>query len=464
MSNSLSIVILLLLTIRVWSQETRNAASGFRVEHVWLISADGLSPDGFLSGDSNMHTDYHRPWVPLLRELVQNGVFAAHLIPVLPADSYPSELSIATGCNPGTHGVVTNKAWDPLEINLRGWRWYAEDIRVPTLWDLARSRGLTTALVGWPGTVGAHADLLVPDFWRANTSEDAKLLRAMSTDTFIREASTEYPDLTDELFSPESRDEAVTDLALYAIQTKQPNLLMLHLIHPVFAQHVYGPLSDEADSAFEDTDRQIGRLIQETQKAGIWNNTVIVVVSSFSFRNVSHKLYPGTLLAQSGLVTLDENKRIRDWKAVLISNDGTAYVYIRDSGDLATMQRVWRVFDTLVSRPDSGIKRIISQPEISKLGGDPQAFLAIEAADGFTIEDGYDSLYEKPADEHGTHGFLPNDVTAQGTALIYGPQINRALIDNARLIDIAPTIAQWLNLDLQKADGVALKILPRRLH
>jgi hypothetical protein len=29
--------------------------------------------------------------------------------------------------------------------------WYAEDVRVPTLWDGAFDAGLTTALVTWPG-------------------------------------------------------------------------------------------------------------------------------------------------------------------------------------------------------------------------------------------------------------------------------------------------------------------------
>jgi predicted AlkP superfamily pyrophosphatase or phosphodiesterase len=464
--NPVLVMILLLFAVPSRPQNTQSLPAVSGIRHVWVISVDGLglSPDGFLSGDAYMHTDYRGPWVPTLRQMVQKGVFAEHLLPVLPADSYPSEVSIATGFNPGSHGIVTNKAWDPFERNMKGWRWYSEDIRVPTLWELAKDRGLVTALISWPCTVGARADVLVPDFWRAHTKEDEKLLRSMSTPNFFDHVMGEYPELTNQLLDPNLHDEAITNLALDAIKTKRPELLMLHLIHPVFAQHVYGPSSEDAEYAFEDTDRQIERLIEAAKDAGIWDDTVIVLVSGFSFRGVSHSLYPGVLLAQAGLVTLDQNKKVRDWRAIVISNDGTAYIYVKDPKDKATMERVRQLFVSLAAQPESGIRRVLSQADIAKFGGDSQAYLAVEAAEDFTIEDGYDGLYKRPTDENGTHGFLPDAMETGGTALIYGPQIKPGFIENARLVDIAPTVAQWLSLTLGATDGSPLPISLRPLQ
>src|SRR5215470_15614341 len=88
---------------------------------------------------------------------------------VLPSVTYPAHTTIATGVFPARHGIVTNYAWDPVDKNLTGWWWYAEDIRAPTLWDAARAAGRKVALIDWPVTVGAKVDVLVPEYWRAGT-------------------------------------------------------------------------------------------------------------------------------------------------------------------------------------------------------------------------------------------------------------------------------------------------------
>jgi hypothetical protein len=71
---------------------------------------------------------------------------------------------------------VTNRSFDPLEKNREGWRWYAEDVKVPLIWDLTSKAGYTSAVINWPATVGAHATYLVPEFWRARTADYSKLL------------------------------------------------------------------------------------------------------------------------------------------------------------------------------------------------------------------------------------------------------------------------------------------------
>jgi len=45
---------------------------------------------------------------------------------------------------------LSNLVTDPLAKNLDGWYWYAEDIRVPTLWDAAAQAGMKVGSVSWP--------------------------------------------------------------------------------------------------------------------------------------------------------------------------------------------------------------------------------------------------------------------------------------------------------------------------
>src|SRR4030095_13098093 len=107
-----------------------------------LISIDGLRPrDVFDTG------------LPHLGRLLAEGTRAT-VKSIAPALTYPAHTTLVTGVSPERHGILQNKPFDPLGRTADGWYWYAEDIRVPTLWDAAARAGLATASVDWPVTVG----------------------------------------------------------------------------------------------------------------------------------------------------------------------------------------------------------------------------------------------------------------------------------------------------------------------
>ncbi|HKD63361.1 MAG TPA: ectonucleotide pyrophosphatase/phosphodiesterase, partial [Candidatus Acidoferrales bacterium] len=361
-----------------------------------------------------------------------------------------------TGVNPGTHGIVANPAWDPFGQNYNGYRWYEEDIRVPTLWQLARQRGLRTALIHWPVTVGAQADIIVPEVWRANIPEDLKLLRALSTRGILEEVAKEYPDFNAGILPPVPSDSAFTNIACYAIKKIQPNLLLLHLAMVDHEEHLHGPFSPEANAATETADAQVARVIAEAKKAGTWDSTVLVVLSDHGFVPISVTLRPGTLLADHGLITLNEKGRITAWKACLITDGGSAYIYVNDPNDDATRRALIDIFKPLAGAPGSGIRRIANHDEIADMGGDPAAFLALEAADNTVISADYTGELSTPAPIGGTHGYFPDRPEMRSSLLFYGPSIGAGKLANARMIDIAPTIASLLGLAIPHPQGSPL--------
>jgi len=82
----------------------------------------------------------------------------------------------------------------------------------------------------------------------------------------------------------------------------------------------------------------------------------------------------------------------------------------------------------------------------------------MEAADGFTISGEYTGKLIGPSARGGTHGYFPDRPEMRSSLLIYGPGIGAGKIENAHLIDLAPTVAHWLNLDLPNAQGSPLAI------
>jgi predicted AlkP superfamily pyrophosphatase or phosphodiesterase len=439
------------------SAQTPTKASARPIRHLILISVDGLMPNTYLEPDA------HGLKVPTLRGIVEHGAYSPGVRTVFPAMTYPAHATMVTGVNPGTHGITSNLAWDPLGKNGRGLRWYAQDIRVPTLWQLARARGLRTALVSWPVAVGAVATAQVPEYWAASTSEDIKLMRVLATPRgILDEVARRFPNFPVLYTTRGTPDEALTDVAVSLIETRRPHLVLLHIYQVDHWQHEKGLSSPEANAAIENADHQIARVIEAGQRAGVWKETALVVVSDHGFAPISQRVRPGVLLRENGLITLDESGGVGEWKAVVVAEGGSAFLYVKDKNDEKTRDLLLKTFLPLAGQPKSGIGRVFTHEQIAELGGDPEAFLALEGAPGFGMAPEYTGDYIFPSTQLATHGYAPDRVDMQSSLLVYGPPIGTGEIDHARLIDLAPTLAAWLGLHLPKAQGVRLDIpLPK---
>ena len=149
------------------------ASHGKVVDHVVVISIDGLSPRYYTKEGTEK-------LFPTLEHFTQRGSYANGVIGVLPTLTFPSHTTLVTGATPALHGISSNLLFDPLKRNQGGWNWFAEDIKADTLWKAAARKGLKTGSVFWPVTVGARIDYLIPAFWRIGDSLDSvRLLRAV---------------------------------------------------------------------------------------------------------------------------------------------------------------------------------------------------------------------------------------------------------------------------------------------
>jgi predicted AlkP superfamily pyrophosphatase or phosphodiesterase len=223
---------------------------------VVLISIDGLHPDYVT------HADRHGLAIPHLRSFVDEGAYADGVVGVLPTVTFPSHTTLVTGVSPAEHGIASNTPFDPLNGNRDGWFWYADDVRVPTLWTRAKERGLRTASVNWSVTVGDRAiDYLIPEMWRAVNDEDVKLLRALSRPEGLVERLEEklgtfvngYEDTVE-------ADRVRTDFALAILREQRPDLMAVHLIALDGFEHRDGPYVPSVFATLEALDRMIGEL------------------------------------------------------------------------------------------------------------------------------------------------------------------------------------------------------------
>jgi predicted AlkP superfamily pyrophosphatase or phosphodiesterase len=393
--------------------------------------------------------------VPTLRDLVARGASSDGVESVFPTVTYPAHTTIASGVRPLRHGIHANRAFDPLDKNQDAWRWYAEDVKVPRLWDVARSAGYRTAVLDWPVTVGTLATFHVPEFWRAKVPEDVKLIRALSTPGLLESVSAAYPTFAAGFRPQDVADEAGMDLAEHLVTSVRPHLLFLHIWQVDAAQHRFGLWSAEALSAIENADRQLGRLVAAVRRANLEQETLLVVVSDHGFADVSRCVNPNALLARAGLLTLDERGRVTAWRAAALANGGTAYVYVNDPTDAEARTVAERLFTAEIARPGSGIARLLPPAEIEALGGDPTAAFVLEAELGTYLDRGTSDCVVS-ADYKATHGYDPRRPEMRASLLLVGPGVPTQRLEGARLIDVAPTGAAFLGLELTSAEGRAL--------
>lgn len=430
------------------------ATSNGADRHVIMVSIDGLMPEVYLRPDELGLA------VPTLRALKTAGAHSPGMRGVFPTVTYPTHTTLVTGVDPGTHGIVANLPLDPLQANADGWYWYAEDIRTPTLWDIAEAAGKRSAAVFWPVTVGARVSWLVPEFWRSRTPDDDKLIAALSTPGLLPAVRARFPDFATE-YTPERRSDAgLTDIAVHLIERERPDLLLLHIFDVDGNQHAYGPRSPEAFAAIEAADAQVARLIAAARQAGTWERTTLFVLSDHGFMPIARRVHPGVLLAELGLVTL-EGERPRDWRVGMSLSGGQAYLYLKDPGDEAARRTITDAFKARAGQKDTGIDRVYEHAEIVARGGDPNAALALGAAPGFSLSGGYTGpvIDDVAGKYRGTHGYDPERPEMAAALLVVGPDARAGHeIANARMIDVGPTVAGLLGLRMPAATGKALAL------
>src|SRR5262249_13684419 len=296
--------------------------------------------------------------VPELRRFLREGAFAAGVLGVVPTVTYPSHTTIVTGVWPERHGILNNTPFDPLRENKEGWYWYAEDIRVPTLWDAAARAGLRTASLQWPATVAARIDWNVPEFWRAGTPDDAKLLRAVSTPGLIAELERHLGPYPRGLGI--DTDEALARVATRLLETKRPNLFTLHLIALDHAQHLSGPFSAESLAVLERLDALVGGLRRTAERVAPGRASV-AVESDHGFAPVDTELNLFAAFRDAGLFTVTRD-RVTEWTAMPWTAGGSAAIVLKDPSDGATAARVRALLDQLAADPANGIDRVLDAP------------------------------------------------------------------------------------------------------
>ena len=339
--------------------------------------------------------------IPNIRKLIAEGQWAAGgVVGVLPSETFPSHTTMVTGVLPAVHGILQNNNPKTGERN-----WFATQILVPTLWDLARAAGLKTASVDWPVTVNAPIDFNFPEKFNPKTGAGDMTLadhEPVTTPGLIAKIAAKYPSFATLRVDDRSR----TLAAMYAVVEGKANLTLLHLSDHDHAAHSFGPFSRESIAAVEFADECIGRIIDAMPKSAVF-----ALVSDHGFERIDKFV---SLKGVGGGVT--------EFHEVLaIAENDEAAGKLRASG--------------LVGHhvPQEELKRYAPQWAGKAVFESPEHVLF------------GDETKKPPA---GTHGFWPRRSDYHSVFVLWGNGVKRDTLPEIEMTSIAGRFAEVLGLKL----------------
>jgi predicted AlkP superfamily pyrophosphatase or phosphodiesterase len=206
------------------------------IDRVLIISIDGLRPDLLL-----------RAKMPEVRTLCANGSFTFWAETTPEAYTLPCHVSMLTGVPAEKHGVTWNEYIEQSYPN------------VPTLFDIAKQSGLSTAMA----------------------------TGKMKFIVFAR------PGILDDYYYPQVEPVSDQDVALQAVHIltdKRPNVMFIHLPAVDSVGHEYGWGSPEQVVAIEQADRAVGRVLTTLEELKLMESTLVMLTADHGGAAKGHEM------------------------------------------------------------------------------------------------------------------------------------------------------------------------------
>ena len=388
------------------SQNDEFAIESSSVMPLILISIDGFRYDYLKRGIT-----------PNLKKLCRKGIHGP-MKPQFPSYTFPNHFSLVTGLYPESHGIVGNAFYDPKleeyfsyndQKDLRESKWWLAE----PIWNSVQRFGLKSATMFWPGSESSILGRR-PNYYK---TYDGNVSTKERIDQVLK-----WLDLPEE---------------------KKPKFISMYLSLVDDAGHMFGPDSEESNTALREVDLGIERLLTGLKERGIEDLVNLVIVSDH------------------GMVEIKDEERYHIYLDDLIPDMKERLQWV-DYGPMASIIPVAGEEDSIISELRSAqmhsipymiYKREELPLEYHYSKSDRIAPIILVAKKGYVIDfRGGDWV------PRGAHGYDPNLPEMQALLIAAGPKFRDPKYSAGRRINRA--IKGVSNLDVYPLMMNLLKISP----
>lgn len=395
-------------------------------------------------------------------KIIENGSYVESIEPVFPALTYCCHTAIVTGCYVDRHGIYDNEFYERGCKPSKVWFGKKEQIKVPTLLDRARDRGLSTCSIFWPVTAGANYTynwpMYVPYHYEGEHPEDW-LKDGMASKNVFDEYAYKY--LIYQMGDWTNSEVISIDLSCDIIKDHgQPDVMMIKMCDLDSIRHTYGVYSDEAYKQLKKHDIEFGIILECIRKYGDYDNTNFVIVGDHGQTNILEVLNMNTLLAENGFIRLDENNNIVYCDCFAHSAALTCYIELKDPNNKKLYDKVKAFLESLIDDERIKLAYVLDKDQMKeKYHVDGPFDFVIESSRDIAFYDklGGDLWTKAEPGSHkcgaATHGSRP-DRKETTTFIASGPSVKKGVvIDKRSMVDEAITMAKMIGFDMEDTDG-----------
>ena len=399
--------------------------------------------------------------------MLENGALAKEVSPVYPSFTYPCHVSIMTGCYPDKHGIPHNEM---CRAGVYPVPWYTQRSMVKKKFfaEYAKEQGYSTCLLNWPVSSGADVDINLPmcmpmhyhgdnprQFFEGNATKNAMDAYFWKYG-YLLSTGVDGIDGSLDSFTEAVAPDIIRDFG-------QPDVMFVKMCDLDTVRHKMGVISKEAEDQLYRHDCQLGVLMECVRRWGDFDRTNFVVMGDHGQTDVARTLNFNRVLEEEGLLELDGDGKLKRFDAYCHSTGASAWIELRDHDDKALYDRVYKLLTDCRDTGKYGLGYVFTKEEAEAqfhLSG-PFDFV-IEGSEPISFNfHPNDPLWldTKPGDyktSPGTHGGLPSR-KHRTTFFACGPAFRKgAAVEEAVLVDEAPTMARALGFEMEDVDGRVL--------
>jgi len=331
------------------------------------------------------------------------GIKADHMIPVYQSTTYPAHVSMATGVYPDRHGILHNSFIDTQQGRFN----YDADanwIEVPPIWVLAEQQGIKSAVFFW---VGSETD------WHG-----------------VGASYRKAP------FDPNIKEEQKIEQILKWVdmdKANRPRLIMSYWDGTDDLGHIDGLESPRVSEQLRRQNKHLQDLITAIDARQAWGHLTLIVVSDHG------------MAAVNNYINLEQLLRISGIKAELSAGPAVAHIFLQ-ADDIEQAKYFLSKQEHLAVYTKKDLPDAFHLNHPSRTG---DIVVTTAAPNMF-------SSYGQPK---GMHGYRPETPDMWGIFYALGAAVVPRKIGPVDQVDIAPTIANILGIEMpDDTEGRVIKL------
>jgi predicted AlkP superfamily pyrophosphatase or phosphodiesterase len=413
-----------------------------------------------------MHTDDipFATTLPAFAQILERAA-VAEIEGIYPSVTYPNHTAQTTGCPPARSGIFNNLQFQPGNGDASEWFWSSELIRVPTIFEAAKTAGLSVAAVQWPVTADErNVDWLVPEIASPQVFDGLEDQYRRTTN----QASLEryiLPNLDKVVIDAPKRNyfPFVNHVAEQILRNERPDVMFVHLVEVDAARHRGGTYGPHVEQALREVDATLGSFLRALTDNGDLESTNIVLVSDHGHLDTEQHTNLNAIFAERGFLRTGDDGRLVDYDVFCLGAGFSGQLFLADHITPERRAEVEALLAEIEATPEYRIEKIWTSAEsLRDYGLDGPFDYVVESEPGVIVGMvlGRRPVVRRGDDDFppyiGNHGHAPRH-GGQPVFIGAGPDFTPGADAGRRsMLDEAPTFAALLGIELPAAEGVVL--------